>query len=119
MPSTPCSTQSCASSRVSIPFNTTFIVVVSLTRLTKSQVSDGDVRPTPVMSMPLNIGLGGEPPLLPVWQLAQSRVSSRRKRDCVSVFRPAGVSTVIATTGHPAACARFSMCSVASHLFVV
>ena len=25
------------------------------------------------MSRPSNIGLGGDPPLLPVWQLAQSR----------------------------------------------
>ena len=71
------------------------------------------------MSMPSNIGFCGEPPLSPVWQLAQSRVSSRLNRVCVSVFLPAGVSTVIATTGQPAACARFSIVRVASHLLVV
>ena len=55
------------------------------------------------------------PPLLPVWQLAQSRVSRRLSRVCVSVFRPAGVSTVTATTGQPAACAVLRIVRVASN----
>jgi len=47
------------------------------------------------------------------------RVSVRARRRSVSVFRPPGRSTVTATTGQPAASARFSIMVVAAKLFVV
>jgi hypothetical protein len=52
-------------------------------------------------------------------QLPQVRVSSRRSRLAVSVLRPAGVSTVTATTGQPAASARLTSIFVTWNWLVV
>jgi hypothetical protein len=41
---------------VSIPFTTSFIRIESLSRRTSSHVSAGSLTPTPVMSIPSNIG---------------------------------------------------------------
>ena len=118
-PSAPCSTARAASSPVSIPFSTTFMVVSFFRRSTKLQ-SASAARVSPLS--PANIGFarfrsGVEPPTGGVlWHALQSRVSSRAKRAMVSRLLPARRSTVQTSTGQPAASARLTIFSVSAHV---
>jgi hypothetical protein len=119
IPSTPCCTQSAASSRVSMPLSTSFSFVLSFSRRTNSQVSPGKEKETPLRSRPSNIGLRRRKPAQPGWwQLAHRRVSFFANRASVSVFRPAGRSTVRTSTGQPARSARFTSACVIRHVSV-
>jgi hypothetical protein len=71
------------------------------------------------MSRPLNIGLPVMWPVncvrLVVWQVLQSRESTRIERASVTRFEPPWRSTVNASAGQPASRARFTSACVTSH----
>jgi hypothetical protein len=118
IPSTPCCTQSAASSRVSMPLSTSFSFVLSFSRTQTPRIAQGRKRRL-VEVQPSNIGLRRRKPAQPGWwQLAHRRVSFFANRASVSVFRPAGRSTVRTSSGQPARSARFTSACVIRHVSV-
>src|SRR6267142_4503310 len=96
-----------------------FILVTSLSRLMKSQVSEDDAICKPAVSNCANIGRENGADPVGAWHAVQVRVSVRANRKAVSKFLPAGRSTVTATAGHPAASARLTNLAATSRLDVV
>src|SRR5712691_8038576 len=102
MPSTPCSRHSLASSAVSMPLSTSFILVSFFKRSTYSHVANDGLTPP---SIPCSIGVdfrATAPPGPLTWHVKQSLVSMRRKRVADSRFRPPNPSIVQTRTGQPA-----------------
>src|ERR1700676_4552292 len=97
----------------------TFILVTSLSRLMKSQVSDGEAMLKPAVSRCENMGRVKNPDPGGAWHAVQTRVSVRAHRPKVSFFLPAGKSTVTATAGQPAASARLTSLTAISNSDVV
>ena len=104
-----------------MPLSTIFILVVSRSRLMKSQVMFDDwVLVRPLTSTPWYIARRARFAcrLERSWQALQSRVSVGRSRNRVSWLRPPLRSTVTATTGQPAFSARVTNALATSHLLV-
>jgi hypothetical protein len=102
-----------------IGHNDSFMWVTSLRRLMKSHVSDAELMVKPVVSSCENMGRVKtiDPP--GAWHAVQVLVSVRAHRMAVSIFLPAGKSTVTATAGQPAASARLTSLAAMSKLDVV
>jgi hypothetical protein len=104
-----------------MPLSTIFILVVSRSRLRKSQVIAEDwvcVRPETSTPSYIERRFRFACKLARSWQLSQLRLSVRCSLKSVSWLRPPLRSTVTATTGQPAFSARVTKVLATSHLLV-